>query len=640
MTITKTSKVVAAVAGFSLAFTAFVGVGASTAGAQAMTLSQLVDLFISLGIISSDKAAAAKAAVSSSTTVSSTVYTRDLTIGSTGADVTALQTALGVTPATGYFGPITEAAVKAYQVSKGISNTGYFGPLTRASMSGSTTTTTTTTTTTGGTTSVVNTGVEGTLTVTKSSVSNSTVREGDMMKPVLGIKLEAKLSDINVQRVKLDLGTVTTIYTKIYKAIYLTDDSGKVLAQADLNSNTVVKNGDNYELTLGGFSYNVAKDTTKYLWVKADVYSTIRDADATSRTIALVANGVRGIDGAGIDQYAPSTAVSQSVSISRSLIDSAALKLSTNSANIKAADVVASEGSEDNEADEVAGLIFDLKAEKDNVLVTDIDVTVTKSGSGAATTTKAYLYRGSSMVDSEDFVLGATTGTVTFDDIDVEIAKDSTETFTVKFDIREADGTAANFSLAIAASGIDSENSEGSSITATGSATGETMVVRNAGLNITLAGTPTITKGTTPEQNSQSTSTATALFNVKLKAIGNDVFFGPQNGSSTFGFKVFQGGVAADLSVASSTSWSTPSTGVVSSGLSGSTFKLQENNEVTIPVTFIFEGRTTAGAFITNTSYAVGLDSVKWATTDGGTSVTSNFMANDTAWRTSTIQLP
>lgn len=634
------SKVVAAAVGFSLALSAFVGVGAASAGAQAMTLSQLVDLFISLGIISSDKAAAAKAAVTS--TATATTFNQDLTIGSTGADVTALQVAVGVTPATGYFGPITKAAVQAYQASKGIITTGYVGPLTRAALNGSVTTTTTTTTTTGGTTTtVVNTGIEGTLSVSKSSVSDSTVREGDSMKPVLGIKLEAKLSDINIQRVKLDLGTVTTIYTKVYKALYLTDDSGKVLASADLNSNTVVKNGSNYELTLGGFSYNVAKDSTKYLWVKADVYSTIRDADATSRTISLAANGVRGTDGAGIDQYAPSTAISQSVSVSRSLIDSAALKLSTNSANIKSADVVASEGTSDNEADEVAALIFDLKAEKDAVLLTDIVATVTKSGSGAATTTKAYLFDGSTMLDSEDFVLGATTGTVTFDDLDLEIAKDSTKVLTLKYDIREADGTDATFTVAIAANGVSSENSEGSTITATGSATGEALVVRNAGLAITLAGTPTITKGATPVQADQSTSTASALFNVNLKAIGNDVFFGAQAGSSTFAFKVYQAGVATDLQVASSTAWSTPSSGVVTSGVTGSAFKLQENNEVSIPVTFIFEGRVLAtGAFVTNTSYAVGLDSVKWATTDGGASVTSDFMSGESAWKTSTIALP
>lgn len=69
------------------------------------------------------------------------VFEKDLTIGSTGADVVALQKlleALGylVMPigvSYGYFGPITREAVKKYQIAKGIKPTlGYFGPLTRA----------------------------------------------------------------------------------------------------------------------------------------------------------------------------------------------------------------------------------------------------------------------------------------------------------------------------------------------------------------------------------------------------------------------------------------------------------------------------------------------------------------------------
>jgi hypothetical protein len=273
-----------------------------------MTASQLVDLFISLGIISSDKAAAAKAAVSSSASVS---FTRDLTVGSTGADVTALQNAVKVVPATGYFGSITKAAVQMYQASKGIITTGYVGPLTRAALNGSMSSTGSSN---NGGSVVVNSGVEGTLTVDKASISNTTAYEGDTMHQVLGVKLQAKLSDINIQRIKLNLGATTAFYTKVFKTMYLTDDSGKVLAQADLNSNTVVKDSGNYYLTFGGFSYNVPKDSTKYLWVKSDLYSSIKASSATgcdgtgdSCTITLSIDGVRGTDGAGIDQYGPTT---------------------------------------------------------------------------------------------------------------------------------------------------------------------------------------------------------------------------------------------------------------------------------------------------------------------------------------------
>jgi peptidoglycan hydrolase-like protein with peptidoglycan-binding domain len=634
MKISTTSKVVAAVVGFGLALSIFAAVGVTSASAQALTASQLIDLLISLNIIPADKAAAAKAAVNSTASVT---FTRDLTIGSQGADVSALQNALGVSPATGYFGSITKAAVQKYQASKGIATTGYVGPLTRASLNGSGSVSTGGTT--GGTSPVINSGVEGTITATKSSVSNSTVREGDSMKPVLGIKLEAKLSDINVQRVKIDLGTSTTIYTKVFKTVYLTDDSGKILAQADLNSNTVVKDGTQYVLTLGGFSYTVAKDSTKYIWVKADAYSSIKDADQYSRTITLVANGVRGVDGAGIDQYAPGTAFSQSISLDTTLADSATVKLSTNSANFKAADVVASGGSDDDEADMVSLLAFDLKAEKDNVLVTDIVATVAKTGSGAATATKAYLFDGSTQIDSED--INTTTGSVTFDDLDLWVNKDSTKVFTLKVDVRDADATASNISASVASGGITAENSQGSSVSSvSGSASGDTMVVRNAGILATLSGTPTISK-TTNEANNISTTSATVTFNVRLEAVGDAILFGTQSASSTFNFVTYENDTASTLLLASSTSFQQPSSGgVVTSGLAtGVSFKLNEGSSVVVPVTFTMVNRTTAGVILDlSKNYKVALDSIKWATETAPTTVqTTNFMSGKTEWRSAPV---
>ncbi|MFA5810078.1 MAG: peptidoglycan-binding domain-containing protein, partial [Thermoleophilia bacterium] len=67
-------------------------------------------------------------------------YTRDLTVGSRGGDVSALQQVLiskgyltAVSAPTGYFGPATKAALGAWQGASGISPTaGYFGPKTRA----------------------------------------------------------------------------------------------------------------------------------------------------------------------------------------------------------------------------------------------------------------------------------------------------------------------------------------------------------------------------------------------------------------------------------------------------------------------------------------------------------------------------
>ena len=73
---------------------------------------------------------------------SSYSFTRDLTVGSRGDDVSALQQILisggyltAVSAPTGYFGSLTQAALAKWQAAKGVSPTaGYFGPKTRAAI--------------------------------------------------------------------------------------------------------------------------------------------------------------------------------------------------------------------------------------------------------------------------------------------------------------------------------------------------------------------------------------------------------------------------------------------------------------------------------------------------------------------------
>jgi len=69
-------------------------------------------------------------------TLSTNIFTKDLSLGMTNSDITRLQTILyaqnflRVSP-TGYFGNLTLQAVKAYQTAHGITPTGYVGPVTR-----------------------------------------------------------------------------------------------------------------------------------------------------------------------------------------------------------------------------------------------------------------------------------------------------------------------------------------------------------------------------------------------------------------------------------------------------------------------------------------------------------------------------
>jgi peptidoglycan hydrolase-like protein with peptidoglycan-binding domain len=72
--------------------------------------------------------------------LSSFTFSRDLSMGDTGPDVSVLQGFLisdgflDISTSTGYFGPLTEAAVANWQASVELPDTGYFGPLSRAAM--------------------------------------------------------------------------------------------------------------------------------------------------------------------------------------------------------------------------------------------------------------------------------------------------------------------------------------------------------------------------------------------------------------------------------------------------------------------------------------------------------------------------
>jgi hypothetical protein len=135
-------------AGVILSALLLIGGCFSTVQAQGITFEQLIDLFIQLGIIAPEKAAAAKAAVSGTGSGSGAVVdpapdnscspllTRDLGMGSQGADVKVLQNELGLYPGSSYFGSLTQEAVKKFQASIGVPSTGFMGPESRAAFNG------------------------------------------------------------------------------------------------------------------------------------------------------------------------------------------------------------------------------------------------------------------------------------------------------------------------------------------------------------------------------------------------------------------------------------------------------------------------------------------------------------------------
>ena len=617
------------------------------------------------------------AVLQGSTVPAGTTFTQNLTVGSRGAEVIALQQVLVsqghlVMPAgvaMGYFGSLTKAAVAKWQAANGVAPAvGYWGPISRAKYAYVAGPVVPGTPTTPGITTP---GVEGTLTASEnaSPASGTKVYEGGSKVGVLGIKVEADVSDLKVERVKLKLDADTAdassstnsdqqFYTKIADKIYVMDGS-TVLASMVLDATTVVKEGTAYYITITGFSVVVPKDTSKVLTIAVDPKTSWDSAyDDDSWTVSVPVDGVRAVDGAGINQYSPSTLFANNFTSAADVVDSASMTVSLASNSPSTSQVIANQGSSDNEYDELTLAVFNFAAGKDNVKITDLIVDLVRGNSNnVATATTAYIYDGSTLVGSATVAgTSVTASSATFSSIDWIVPADTTKALTFKVDIDSAALLADTYAADIGITTTDgtrvvAENSAGSAVTETGTAQGKTIWLRKVGPEVTLVSKSIATSGVpqgAPAALLTSTSTITATFNIKIKAVGGTLTLGnvasatPLFASSTATFKVYRNSTYDGLisSNATSTSYSVPSTCVAETAAkNGCT--LTDGNEVTVPVTFKIEGRTVAGAALTSGSvYAVGFEGIQWFNATSGSTQTTTFMAGDTDWRTADVSFP
>jgi len=257
-------KKVAAIS-LSLATAVSLAGGVMIASAQTMSIADLMAQITALQ-------AQLMAMQGSTVATTSTTFTKDLTLGSRGTEVSALQQMLiskglltAVSAPTGYFGNATKAAVAAWQSASGISPAaGYFGAKSRAYVNSLAvgTTTTTTTTTTGGTVVVApSTGLKVTL-ASDNPIAGSLV-SGASRVDTLKVNLTAGTS-----------GAATITGIKFTKTGVVSDsaisnaylvESGKVVAQYSSISGGVI--------TFSGLNLNVNAGQTRGLSLGIDTTS-------------------------------------------------------------------------------------------------------------------------------------------------------------------------------------------------------------------------------------------------------------------------------------------------------------------------------------------------------------------------------
>lgn len=268
--------------------------------------------------------------------MSSNSFTRNLTVGSKGDDVKALQQFLNSHGAqvaasgagspgneTTYFGPATKRAVAKWQASSSISPaSGYFGPKTRGSVSAmmaSTGGTTTGGTTTGGTTTG---GTTTGGTTTGGTTTGGTTTGPVIPAPASGLQvalapenpapgsLIAGSARGSVFAVTLTAGTasgITLADLKFHKTGVVSDSSisgaylvenGKVLYQYQSIASGVID--------FGGLSLNIAAGQTRKLWLQVDTATGVNAGNTLSFSM-VAATDITASDATGASVTAAGT---------------------------------------------------------------------------------------------------------------------------------------------------------------------------------------------------------------------------------------------------------------------------------------------------------------------------------------------
>lgn len=291
-------------------------------------------------------------------------FTMDLTVGSRGDEVRALQQFLidggyltSISAPTGYFGAATKAAVMAWQKAAGVSPaSGYFGPLSRAAIKSAMTSTPTVpptsslpagctssfgySTTTGqpcagamstvpGCTSTagysattgqpcsgsINTGglvadgTDGSITIgTSALVSSGTAVKKGETRDVLSTKLQATGGPVSINRVEVKFSERPWL---TLAKVALKDGSGNVLATKMLSGAgdaTEVTVGSDYRVRFEGVNIVVRPGTDLHLVVAVTVLASSDKITGQTVTIDIPSGGIRTVNGQGFSETIGDTA--------------------------------------------------------------------------------------------------------------------------------------------------------------------------------------------------------------------------------------------------------------------------------------------------------------------------------------------
>lgn len=530
---------------------AFVVVGASSA--KAATVAELQAMIAQL--------TAQISALSGTTAPAASVtFTSNLTVGSTGAEVSALQNFLAskgflTASARGYFGALTKAAVAAYQTSKGIAPAaGYFGPATRAAVNaeaavvapaGTTTTTTTTSALTG----------VGTLSVTNYTTDVEDTVDTGSSKKVLGFRAEASDGDVALTHVKISVahsGSNSDRLNRYFGSFDVVAD-GKTVATVDASDFNRDSAGEySKTVTLSNVTVKKGSSNKVAVYVVAKAIDSIDSFDAND-TWKVSATNFRYSDATGaVLTETPSDVTNSGVQVRKlSASSDVKIKFSTGSANPEQQTVFVDQ---DTTGTLVTLLDFKVKSEGTDTTFDTAYFDVTTTGSTSNDMVSEFqLVKGSSVVETVSTIATGSPIVVKFDISDEQsIAKDATESYKLVAKLnKNTDGKFNGSTITAVASttkfALNDKNGDVIALARySGSASGNKQTIRGNGVALAKTSIDQV-KSSTGGNSSKDYPEFT--FAVKVTADGDDVYFADTATSSDF--SVTKDGVA--INAASST---------------------------------------------------------------------------------------
>ncbi len=472
-------------------------------------------------------------------------FSTNLTVGSTGADVAALQTWLNTNgfsiPAIasgvatpGYFGSQTKMAVQKYQTSKGIPSTGFVGPLTRAALNGTASVASvpssacpvgyTCTPVAGapvGTPvvsgSITTPGIAGTLAVSlQGSPSGASLDKGEA-EDVARYKLQAAASDEQVTSISLDFDTRLWL---IAGSVTIKDDSGAVVAQKSgltANDFTELTVGSSYRLYVP-VNYIVPKAATRYFTINVTM---LPISDRSAATVTIGQAQVRAVDGTGVSDT-QTVGDDRTFSYTGSNTGSVIATLNANSPLKRLVQI-----SNSTKTEGVVLAKFDLKSQNRDAVLRTLKVYINTDGTSVNTLFTRFQIQAGSMTYTANTTnvdtLGNTTSssTLTFTDLNIPLAKDVYTTVTVLGDVAQPsstgalDGKSASSTIKANTTNVAAEDSTYNTVSVnTTTLTGSDITVSASGailsaMSATL-GSPVLSNNVTVAQPVSFTYTITA----------------------------------------------------------------------------------------------------------------------------------